>query len=395
MKILFISPVLPYPLISGGRIRAYNLLKNISQQHTVTLFTFLRKNEEQHIPEVEKICHKVIYVRRRNIWSFINLVLTAFLPFPLLMVSYFSLAARKLLKNELLNNYDLISSETFYVLSSLLGLKKPPLVLTEHNIEYLVFRKYIDRKTFLLKPLLQLDLSKLVFWEQHYWRKVDKLIAVSGEDKKIIEKVSSRKVLLVPNGIDKDFFERTKKQRRMQKTAIFVGNFSWLPNSDAATFLVKEIWPKIYQKIPSAKLLIIGKNASIFLKEIIKKTKGVILKENVEDIRNILAVADVLIAPLRLGRGTRYKILESMAAGVCVVTTSLGIEGIEARPGKHVLIGDNEQEIALRAIELLENKDLNNKMSKVAQRFVFERYNWENIGKGLNKIYHEICDNLR
>ncbi len=390
MKILFVSPVLPYPLISGGRIRAYNLLRNISQQHEITLFTFLRDNEEKYISEVEKICHKVIYVRRRNIWSLFNLFLTAFSPFPLLMISYFSLKARKLLKEELLNNYDLISSETFYVLLSLLGVKKPPLVLAEHNIEYLVFRKYIDKKNLLLKPFLYFDLLKLIFWEKYYWKRSEKLIAVSTEDKKIMEKISFRKVVLIPNGIDRDFFEKIKKQKQKNPLVIFVGNFSWLPNSDAVNFLVKEIWPKIYQRIPNAKLLIVGKNPSMSLAELIKKTEGVVLKENIEDIRDIFSIADVLIAPLRLGRGTRYKILESMAAGVSVVTTPLGIEGIDLQSGKHVLVGSDENDMVEKTIELLENKTLNNNISKAAQKLVFERYDWYNIAKDLNKIYREI-----
>jgi len=181
------------------------------------------------------------------------------------------------------------------------------------------------------------------------------------------------------------FFSKTTP--RLGQVILFIGNFKWLPNRDAAFFLVREIWPKITQALPQVKLMIVGRNPT---PEIVSlgRLKGVKVEGNVSDIRRVLAQAGVLLAPIRNGRGTKYKVLEAMASGLPVVTTRLGIEGIEAE--NSVLVAESAQGLAEETIAILKNQQLAEKKAAAAKQIVYKKYNWETISNRLNLVYQQL-----
>lgn len=391
MKILMLTPYLPYPLLSGGQIRTYNLLKNLAGKHEITLFSFIReKRETGEIGELLKYCRHVKVIQRRKAWDWKNIILAAFTPFPFLVSIYLSLSLRRLIKKELAeNNYDLIHAETFYVMPNL-PKTKVPILLVEQTIEYLVYQNFVKNFKFLpVKPLLYFDVAKIQLWEKYYWRQAARLVTMSEEDKRIVEKsLKQGQVDIVANGVDFQFFNQTKVKRPTPPTVLFVGNFKWLPNKDAALYLTKEIWPQIKKRIPKAKLWIVGKNPTPEIKKL--ADEDIKVDEGVEDIRNAFAKASVLLAPIRNGRGTKYKVLEAMATGLPVVTTPLGIEGIEAKEGQEVLIAEESQALANQAISLLKDKSFGEKMARKAKIMVRKKYNWQIISNQLDRIYRRL-----
>ncbi len=386
-----LTPYFPYPLLSGGQIRTYNLLKNLSLKHEITLFSFIREEKEKkHIKELLRYCKKVEVIQRRRAWSWKNLALAGFTPYPFLVAIYLSLSLKGLIKKELArNNYDLIHAETFYVMPNLPETNLP-ILLVEQTIESLVYENFVHNfKFWPLKPLLFLDVLKIQFWEKHYWKKAARLATMSVEDKKIVEKtLKGVKVDVVANGVDSDFFNATKVKKPSKPAVLFVGNFKWLPNKDAACFLARKIWPLIKRKLSHAQLWIVGKNPT---KEI-KSLSGPDIKvdESLEDIREAFGGASVLLAPIRNGRGTKYKVLEAMATGLPVVTTPLGIEGIDVVNEKEVLIAKSAERLAKQALRLLSSPLLGRKIAKKAKKLVQEKYNWEIISSHLDKIYQEL-----
>lgn len=392
MKILMLTPYLPYPLHSGGQIRTYNLLKNLSKKHEITLFSFIRKDEEKkYVGELKKFCQKVVPLKRRKAWSPINIFLSGLTYYPFLVCLYHPSPMRSLIKKELKNgDYDLIHAETFYVMPNL-PKTFLPILLVEQTIEYLVYQNFVDNFRFLpLKPFLYFDVLKIKMWEKYYWKRASRLATMSEEDKQLIKKsLTNGQVDVVANGVDIDFFGKTFEKKPENSTVLFVGNFKWLPNKDAAFFLTQEIWPKILSLIPKAQLLIIGRNPTKEIKKL-EAVKGVKVKGEVEDIREAFAKASVLLAPIRNGRGTKYKVLEAMAMGTPVVTTPLGIEGIQAKDKRDVLLAKDAEGLANQTVSLLKNKNLCERLSLSAKKLIKEKYNWQLISESLDKIYLEM-----
>lgn len=397
MKILMLTPYLPFPLLSGGQIRTYNLLKNLKDKYEITLFSFIRQDEEKaYIKELEKFCHKVRVFKRRPAWDVRNILTAGFSPFPFVMIStYLSQMVSHFIGEELNNyHYDLIHAEPFYMAPNI-PKTKIPILLVEQTIEYLVYKKYVDDfKLGLLKPLLYFDVLKLRLWEEYYWRKATSLVAMSEEDKRIMAKAAAKQNIdIVANGVDIDFFNKAKIQRPKIPTILFVGNFKWLPNKDAAKFLAYKIWPIIKKSLPAAKLWIVGKNPT---PEIINlgKLENVVVESEIKDIREAFGKASILLAPIRNGRGTKYKVLEAMATKLPVITTPLGIEGIAAQQNKEILVARSAQDLAALAIKLLKKPSLGDKLSQSAFTLVKEKYNWQLISNNLDKIYQTLGQRL-
>jgi len=393
MKILMLTPYLPYPLYSGGQIRSYNLLKNLAKKHQVTLFSFIRSNQEkQYIKELTKYCHKVKVFKRRQAWDLRNIAIAALTPYPFLVSIYLSRSLRSHIAKELASaDYDLIHAETFYVMPNLPRGAKLPTLLVEQTIEYLVYQRFVETFKFLpLKPLLYFDVLKIKLWEKYFWEKATRLVAMSESDKQIMQQAGKNlKVDVVANGVDIDHFATIKSSQAKTPTILFVGNFKWLPNKDAAKFLANDIWPKITNQLPQARLWIVGRNPTQDILALAKKPH-ISVTGNLADIRTAFKKAHVLLAPIRNGRGTKYKVLEAMASQVPVVTTQLGIEGIAAQPGKSVLLAETAEGLAQKTLKVLTDQSLSKKLAANGKQLVYNQYNWRVISQKLDKIYQQL-----
>ena len=393
MKILMITPYLPYPLVSGGQIRTYNPLKNLAAKHQITLASFVRYEEEKkYLKELEPFCQKVILFNRRKAWSPINIILAAITPFPFLVSIYFDISVRKKIKEELeKENYNLIHAETFYVMPNI-PQTNVPIFLVEQVIEYLVYQRFVEGLpfwSFFIKPFLLLDVAKIKWWERFYWKRAKRLAAMSEEDRHFIRKLETKlEVDVIANGVDINYFAKTKKYRAKAPTVLFVGQFKWLPNRDATKFLVNEIWPKIKGKISDAKLWIVGRNPPSDILDY--SSKDVQVDGNVEDIRLAYGASDVLLAPIRNGRGTKYKILEAMATKTPIVGTKLAVEGINVKNAKEAYVVESAQDLALKTVEVLKNPKVGVKLADAAYKLVKSRYNWESISEELDRVYKEV-----
>lgn len=393
MKILMITPYLPFPLVSGGQIRTYNLLKNLSQKHKITLVSFIRDSQEkQYLQNLKPFCEKILIYQRRKAWSPLNITLAAVTPYPFLVSIYISRSLRRDIKELLLKeNFDLIHAETFYVMPNIPS-TNVPIILVEQVIEYLVYQRFIEGLPIWLlplKPFLLFDVAKIKFWEKHYWKKAKRLAAMSQDDKKFIEEIDANlNVDVVANGVDVEYFREIKKQKTKNPTVLFVGNFKWLPNRDAAQFLAGEIWPKIKNVIPNAKLWIVGKNPTKDLKNF--ESEDIKVDETVEDIRDAYGNSNVLLAPIRNGRGTKYKILEAMATKTPIVGTPLATEGINIKNKVHAYISENANELAKSTVHLLKNQKECTKLAQNAYELVEKDYSWIRISASLDKVYRQM-----
>lgn len=393
MKILMLTPYLPYPLLSGGQIRTYNLLKNLSKHHEITLFALIKDDRErEYIGHLETICaHVKVFKRTKNPFSPRNVMLAGFTAYPFLVTRNLPSGMKSAIQKELANDFDLIHAETFYMMPNI-PKTHIPVLLVEQTIEYLGYEYYAKNSPhWFLKPLLYLDIAKIKYWEKYFWRKADRLVTMSAEDRQVILRELGAKIRIdvVANGVDVEKFSQKPKSLPSDPTILFVGTFKWLPNIDAVNYLVEHIWPGIKEKIPSAKLWIVGHSPT---REILqyRKLKDVKISAHIADIRDAYNKAHILLAPIRSGKGTRYKVLEAMATQTPVVTTSLGAEGLEIQSGKHVLVGDEAESLINHSVELLTNHKLQQQLAVSAKQVVESQYNWQAISRDLDKLYREL-----
>lgn len=390
-----LTPYLPYPPSSGGQIRSYNLIKQLSKKHKITLCSLIKYDEEKkYINELKPFCKEIhVFKRPEKPFALSNILKTGFSSYPLLVIRNFSKTERKTLEKLVQeHNFDIIHAETFYV-SPHIPQTNIPVVLVDQTIEYQVYKHFVDHfKVAFLKPLLSIDVRKLKYWEIYYWKKAARVIAVSDEDAKVMKSlVNNLKVEMVPNGVGEDLMEEVPTHFNYQ--ILFIGNYLWLQNAEAAKILATQVFPLIRQKVPEATLHIVGQNINKIGD--LNNIEGLVLKELAVDdtagVKEAYQKSGMLIAPLYGPGGTRLKILGAMAARLPVVTTKVGIAGI-GEAGECYLEGETAEELAREAVKLFGDKKLYKRIADNARALVKDNYSYEKVAEKLDKVYQEVIN---
>ncbi|MBI2033149.1 MAG: glycosyltransferase [Candidatus Levybacteria bacterium] len=401
MNILIVSSYLPFPLFSGGNIRLYNIIKRLSKHHQVTLVAEMRKHQtEDDINEVKKICKSVYTVTRSSQWSLENIAKTGISSKPFLVVGHKSREMQEIISGLLeKEKFDLIHVETFYVAQNI-PQTSVPIVLVEHNIEYLVYKRFADGASPVLRPFLYADVMKMKRYESMLWKTVDRLVAVSEVEKTAMKRADA---VVVPNGVDTEKYKMNdlkSKTLEKEKKILFIGDFKWIQNRNAAAWIITEIWPLINSKFTNQltdqdsklalKLWIVGKHIPDSIK-FLSNDPSIILDENApKETEKIYSNAYMLLAPIRVGGGTSYKILEAMACGLPVVTTVLGVEGLGAKDGKEVLIGDDTNILSQNVIRLLKDPKIYRTIGENARKLIEKNFEWGKIVERLENVYKSL-----
>lgn len=387
-----LTPYLPYPLLTGGQTRSFNLIKRLSSLgHEITLFCLVKSDSERkYVGELERYCKEVqVFRRSEKPWTIRNIFSTGFSFYPFLVVRNWARGEKNAIEKKLQEEkFDLIHAETFYVMPHI-PKTSIPILLVEQTIEYLVYRHFADEfKIPIANLLLYFDVIKMKYWELRYWRRAKKVVAMSEEDKKtMLHELPGLDVDIVPNGVDGKFFGETIAKRSETPIVLYLGNFTWLQNREAVNILVDKVWPKIKEHLSSAKLWIVGKDAKSFFENLESIDTKVM---EVTDVREAYQKSSILVAPIYGGGGTRYKNLEAFASGLPVITTSIGIGGTDARDGTDVIIRDKPEDIAKAAVKLLTDKLLYRQIAENAKKMVNIKYDWDPIAKNLSRIYEEL-----
>ncbi len=398
MKILMLTPYVPYPPSSGGQIRTYNLLKYLSKTNEITLVVLYKnENEKKYYKPLEKYCKNIYLCKRaEKPWQINNIFKTLFSFNPFLIIRNYSEQAKKivtkLLKTE---EFDVIHAETFYIMPHI-PKTNIPVLLVEQTIEYKVYKHYILSFPKIVQLLFYLDIVKLKYWERYYWRKANLVATVSGADEKIIKNHEPDiNTCIVPNGAGDEMIAETLKVKDLKKPIVFFqGNFYWLQNVEAAKYLISKIYPKLIKTLPNIRIIISGQNAKKIEKYNKKGLEIInISPDDINTVKKYFLESSLFIAPIFGPGGTRLKILAAMASGTPVISTKVGTEGLDVEDNKNVLIANNSNEFVEKIKNILNNKKRYEEIRKNAYDLVRKKYNWVSIAQTLEIVYEKIKKN--
>ncbi len=398
MKILFVTFGLPYPPDSGVRIHDFYLIKNISQYHSVLLLSLI--TDPQQVKDLQKLkpyCDLIDFVlaRRRSIMEhFRGIVFGLFNGRPLATHPF--IYDEMLLKiGEIVKNrgVDIVQIEHSFLapyIEAIPWKSKCKTILSFHNLGVSQYKRMINLKNrvsekflFLLKWMLMLR------WEARYAGKFDRCLVVSPFDGNMLKSANPKLFLsVIENGVDTDLY-LLLEDTSIDNNLLFVGVMGYPPNVDAVLYFYEDIMPLIQRQIPDVKLIVVGHEPAPEIRKLAER-ENVIVTGHVPDVVPYYQQSQVTIVPLRGGGGTRLKILESMALGRAVVSTSIGCEGLSVVDRENIMIADTPAGFAERVIQLLTDGELRKKISHNARRLVETHYDWSAISRRLMTVYNEL-----
>jgi len=267
-------------------------------------------------------------------------------------------------------------------------------ILYEHNVESVIVKRYLEKEKNIFKKIFaRIEYLKMERFQKKMWGKFDLSVASSSEDKKLMEeRVKGLKIMVLNNGVDTDFFQPNSYPVE-EKALVYTGQIGWFPNEDAVIYFIKNIYPLIKKEEPEAKFWIVGEGPSEKIRKLASQDKSLMVTGLVEDVRLFLGRASVFVVPLRIGSGTRLKILEAMAMGKPIVSTSLGCEGLEVRHKENIVVADNPEDFANAVILLLKNKSRCRKLGENARKLVETKYDWEVVFGELDRLIETLSFN--
>ena len=397
MNILFLSITVPFPPNDGGRIRILNLLKQISSKNQISFLAL-----ETTPTDSEGIA----YLRDLGIDAYLvqqapnlpplrpNTALRAFIERqPITVARYYFPAFKQKLHSLLAHSdFDLIDHE--YLHTAPYRVKSDlPTLLTAHNVDSHIW--------FRLCQQTDNPVRKFLFWTQkhlfdRYERRIlpnfDAIACTSETDRAILQSICPNVTIeVIPNGVDLELYQPNHALEE-EASLVFTGSMDWYPNEDAVIYFADEIFPLIKARRADVKFYIVGQYPTNQVRKLAEQP-GIIVTGRVDDPKPYIARATVYVAPLRIGSGTRLKILEALAMEKAVVSTTIGEEGLNLIDGEEIIITDEPMRFADAVVQLIGGKQMRRQLGKKGWKHVEADYDWQRIGEKLHQLYESIVTN--
>lgn len=402
-ELLFLSHLLPYPPDSGAAIRTFNTLRQLAQDFSITGLCFYRQDPAA---ETMSLADRLDHLSQFGSWRAIPIpqqesrvrlvadhlrsILTAR---PYTWYMHDSGKFERELRAALARSYALVHLDSLDLVRYAPLVAGLPLTCTHHNVESsLLRRRARGSHNPVLRRYLGLQARFLEGVERHWLPRMSLNIAVSSEDLAELSKLNPQaKLALIPNGVDTDYFSPTDSAG---PGAVFVGGTNWFPNRDALQWFVSEVLPLLRERGYRDSITWVGfctpeerhRYAGI---------AGFTLTGYVADVRPYISAAACFIVPLRMGGGTRLKVLDAWSMGKAVVSSRIGCEGLAVEAGENILIADTPEEFTDAILRVTGDTSLRNHLGAQARRTVEQRYAWDVIGAELRSLYSQLINQRR
>ena len=390
MNILYLSLRLPYPPHRGDRIRAFNFLKHLSQKHTVSLIAFHDEGDaSEAVDALRNYCKEITLLPLNKQQSRFQCCLYAWSSVPLQVRYWYASAMRQAVRRFLDEKpCDLIHVHFFRMAQYVTEFSEVPklLDLCDALSLNLLRRAQLDRG--ITWPLLKLEANRVKRYEVEIMRHFQAGTLVSELDRTVLmERNPALPLHVLPMGVDLDYFKPGEAEKRSD--ILFTGTMNYFPNVDAVLFFYHEVLPRVKQAIPNARFVVAGSNPAAKLQRMANRP-DFHLTGAVPDMRPYFSQASVFVSPMRAGSGMQTKNLEAMAMQLPVVTTPVGMEGLDAVPDRDLILAETPQEYAAHVIRLLRDEQERSRLGLNGRKLMEQQYSWEKIGQRLDVIYDQL-----
>ena len=399
MEIVWLKTELLHPVDKGGKIRSYNMLKQLKRSCRITYITLDDGSADNRSRELaSEYCHELVCIPHQHREKFtpgfyVDLMLNLASDLPYAIKKYESAAMRHEIASRLAaKRFDVLVCDFLAPAVNVPPGIDCPSVLFQHNVEAMIWKRHVEVQTNAAKKAyLARQWQKMRAFEGKMCPLFDCVIAVSREDRELMQQeYEVQQIYDVPTGVDTTYFRPTGQQTPRSNNLVFTGSMDWLPNEDAIRYFTEQIMPRIKAEVPGVTLMVVGRDPYPGLVELSKRDSSVIVTGRVEDVRPFIEEADVYIVPLRIGGGTRLKIFEAMAMEKPIVSTSIGAEGLPVSNGKELLLADTPESFAAAVIKLLQQESLRAELGKRAAATVREKFGWDKVAER----FAEICERV-
>ncbi|MFA5261306.1 MAG: glycosyltransferase family 4 protein [Candidatus Omnitrophota bacterium] len=394
MNILFIGREFPFPPDSGVKQRAWYVLEQLARQHDVHLLCYGQEQDRQ-IREVQSVLRSVDVVpppvKKGGLKLYGAMLAGLFSPMPFSVKSRASFELRKKIDVILAAQpIDLIVCDSLYqaVQFEENGRK---VILNEHNIESVIIKRYrrVERN-FLRKLYAAYEGFRMERFETRTWRRYKNIWVCSPVDRQeVLRRAPECRVEVIPNGVLVPALNKRTREVFPQ-SMVYTGLIGWHPNEDAVLFFIRDIYPLIKQRVPNVKFWVVGKDPTERIKNLAAKDGSITVTGFVDDVRGYIEEAEIFVVPLRIGSGTRLKILEAMAMKKAVVSTSVGCEGLSVTDRENIFIADDAPTFARRVVELLNDSQARKQLEENGRALIEREYSWDVIGERMAAVIHDL-----
>jgi glycosyltransferase involved in cell wall biosynthesis len=405
-KILILSPIFPFPLKSGGQVRIFNIIKHLSDSFDISLLSPIGSKKEEYVSEILQFCRTVetipAKIHKNPFDKMVSFLKPSQLPRTVRRFSkwlsgipfqicrfYHSEMVGKLERMITKDKYDIVyavySQMAPYLTQAKVLDRNIKTILEDIDLSFVTKYREYENKKGMARVLASFEYKRIKNYVTKTWPGYDKIIVMSDVDKEKLLTISGgMNISVVPNGVDTEYFQSVGYRKSNNNKLAFLGGSLHYPNVDALMYFCKEIYPQVCQDIGDISLTVIGEFTE---NSILKTNNSVRFTGYVDDIRPYLNDCTLLIVPIRIGGGTRLKILEAMSLGIPVVSTSIGCEGIDVEKDKNIIIADSSHDFAKSIKAVLNDESFRHSLSRNGRHLVKKKYNWENIASRLEKIY--------
>jgi glycosyltransferase involved in cell wall biosynthesis len=402
IHVVIVDEELPYPATSGKRIRTLNLTLRLARRHRITYLCHRNTDADEARRAAAyfgEIGIKTVVVDRvvppkSGPAFYARLGANLLSPLPYSVATHASHALRAAIDAySAEHQVDLWHCEWTPYFESLRHLSGARRLIMAHNIESQIWRRYEETESNPAKRwYIRQQRRKFERFERQAFAEADEVVTVSDPDAELARRAfAARRVSVVDNGVDTVYFAPQPEVPRDPNTILFLGSLDWRPNLDAVRVLLERIFPAVRAEEPSARLVLVGRNPPDWLAAAVHETRAVELHASVPDVRPFLARSGVLVVPLRIGGGSRLKILEALAAGVPVVSTAVGAEGLHLGPGRDLVVVNGMEDMAPALVAALRDPGAMRAMAEHGHRRVLERYDWDVLADRLEQVWLDLA----
>jgi sugar transferase (PEP-CTERM/EpsH1 system associated) len=405
MRILYFAPKECWPPDTGAKLRNYYLARELASRASLTYLGFSEDNSlssdtgrdiSDSLARLETVCERVVIVPRKSGYEPLKIIRGAVGRTPLTTLNYTTRPMARLLA-QLLDekDFDAVQIESLLLAQYLpiigSARSRPAILCDWHNIDSDVMLQYSRRAAGAARKMYaRLTARRMADLEKRVAQAFDAHAVVSPADRsRLLEIAPGARVFVIDNGVDVNHYSEATPGRQeiaRRSRVIFVGSMDYHANVDAVLHFARDIWPEIHSRDPRMVFTIVGRNPADEV-HALAQLPGIEVTGTVEDVRPFYRDAVAAVVPLRVGGGSRLKILEAMAASVPVISSRLGAEGIEARAGEHILIADTSDDFCRAIFNIAQDEPLRESLSRAGLRLVREKYDWSAIGARLFDVH--------